>query len=245
MFGELVVRRLRECGVDTGFIQIVPGLKTGLGVALCQGDDRAILTYPGSIAAVAPEDVSDELLRAARHLHHGSYYLHSRLRPQLPAILRRARAFGLTVSLDTNWDPAGLWQGGIDDVLPLVDVFMPNEQEALHIAGADTLPAALGALHRRGARLVVVKQGAAGALASDGERLVRAGVRPAVSGDSTGAGDSFDAGFLAAWMRGAPLDECLRLGCACGRAVASAAGGLSGQPRLGELAAAPRKESPL
>jgi ribokinase len=238
MFGDLVVHRLRECGVDTRFITVDPSLKTGLSVALSQGDDRAILTYPGSLAAVEPGDVSDELLRSARHLHHGSYYLHTRLLSHMPAILRRARAFGLSVSLDTNWDPEEQWQRGLDDVLPLVDVFLPNDQEALRIAGAAALPDALVALHRRGAPLVVVKQGADGALASDGDNIVRETVQPVTGGDSIGAGDSFDAGFLSRWLRGAPLGECLRLGCACGRAVAGAVGGLSGQPRLEELATA-------
>ena len=86
-----------------------PALKTGLGVALCRGDDRAILTYLGSIRALEPEDVTDEFLASARHLHHGSFFLHTGLRPAIPAIFRRARALGLSTSLDTNWDPDERW----------------------------------------------------------------------------------------------------------------------------------------
>ncbi len=243
-FGELALARLRECGVDTRHVTIDPALKTGLGIALCptvgspvdggssgEHGDRAILTYTGTIDALGPDDVADELLSSARHLHHGSYFLQTRLRPCVADIFRRAHSLGLTVSLDPNWDPADRWDGG-RALLPLADVLLPNETEALRMAGVRTLDEAVARLHELGARLVVVKRGAAGALASDGARTVYQDVKPVRGGggDSIGAGDSFDAGFLAGWLRGLPLQECLRLGCACGRAVAGAVGGLRGQP---------------
>ncbi len=232
--GRLILRRLAECGVDTRYMIVDTTLKTGLGVSLCQDGDRAILTYMGSVCAVQPEDVSDDFLSAARHLHHGSYYLHTQLRPAMAQIFRRARALGLTTSLDTNWDPEERWEVG--SLLSLTDLFMPNEQEARLISRQNDLVAAVASFHAQGASLVVIKRGVDGALVHDGHEMYVCAVEPAPpGGDTIGAGDSFDAGFLAGWLRGLPLARCLEIACRCGRAVASKIGGVQGQPRWSDV----------
>src|SRR5210317_280814 len=142
-YGRLIIRLLEESGVDTQHVIVDPNIKTGLGVALCQGNDRAILTYLGSLNAVYPEDVTDEFLTSADHLHHGSYFLHDNLRPRMHDIFQRALELGLTTSLDTNWDPDESWNGGLRDLLPLSDIFFPNEQEARLISRVDTVDQAL------------------------------------------------------------------------------------------------------
>jgi ribokinase len=228
-FGSLILRRLQECGVDTQHVTIDPDLKTGMGIALCPPGDRAILTYMGSINVLQPQDVSDSFLASARHLHHGSYYLHTGLLPGIPRILSRAKQMGLTISLDTNWDPAEKWRDNLAEVLPLVDVFMPNDQEARLISACDTLDKAVLHFHELGVPLVAIKLGADGALADDGINKIFQKVEPVTGGDSIGAGDSFDAGFLAGWLRGWELVRCLDLACRCGRSVAGQVGGLAGQ----------------
>ena len=208
------------------------GAASDLGASGVVGD-RAILTYLGSLAALGPDDVSDEFLASARHLHHGSFFLHSGLRPHIPEIFRRARELGLTISLDTNWDPEERWNSTLAESLLLTDLFLPNEQEALHISGCAGLEEAVAWLHARGlpaGAIVVVKRGVHGARVYDGDRVVECTVTPATGGDSVGAGDSFDAGFLAGWLRGLPLGQCLDVACRCGRSVAGAIGGLQGQP---------------
>jgi sugar/nucleoside kinase (ribokinase family) len=234
-FGRLILKRLQGCGVDARYVTADPALKTGLGIALCREDDRAILTYMGSISALRPDDVTDEFLAAARHLHYGSFFLHAGLLPCAPAILRRARAHGLTVSLDTNWDPAERWNATLQEALLLSDLFLPNEQEALRIGRAAALPEAVAALQALGVPLVAVKQGTRGACAYEGQHVHRCAVTPVHGGDGIGAGDSFDAGFVAAWLRGLSVPECLAIACRCGTAVAAATGGLSGQPRWDQV----------
>ena len=249
-FGRLILRRLDECGVDTRHVIVAPALKTGLGIALCRGDDRAILTYLGSLCAVGPDDVSDEFLASARHLHHGSFFLHTGLVPHVPDIFRRARELGLSISLDTNWDPDERWNSMLGEALPLADVFMPNDQEALYISGSATLEDAVAWFRAQGVAIVTIKRGPDGARLYWGPEAQRTAaqqtaaqqtaaqrtavyectVTPATGGDSIGAGDSFDAGFLAGWLRGLPLNQCLDIACQCGRSVASAIGGLEGQP---------------
>jgi len=229
--GRLILGCLEESGVDMRHLAIDPTLKTGLGVLLCRGNDRAILTYLGSANALRPADVSNDFLASARHLHYGSFFLHTGLLPQAPEIFRRARALGLTTSLDTNWDPDERWDSTLREVLPLTDVFMPNEQEARLISGCATVAEAAAWVRARGVSIVTVKRGEKGATAYTDEGVIDCAVLPAApGGDSVGAGDSFDAGFLAGWLRGLPLRQCLEIACGCGRSVAGAVGGVQGQP---------------
>ena len=228
-FGRLIVRRLDESGVDTRLVSVDPRVKTGVGVALCRDGDRAILTYLGSICAVEPGAVTDEFLGSARHLHYGSFFLHTRLRPHVPDIFRRARALGVSRSLDTNWDPADRWDDPLLETIPLADILLPNAREALRISRAASTQAAIRWFESHGVGIVALKKGDEGAEVHRGAERHDVATTGVGGGDGVGAGDSFDAGFLAGWLRGMPLEQCLRIGCICGRSVASAVGGLAGQ----------------
>jgi len=228
-YGQLVLRRLREISVDTTYIQVTSELKTGLGIALNRGGDRAILTYAGTLNAVRPTDVTDEFLQSGGHLHLGSYYLLTNLLSAFPEIVGRARQLGLSVSVDTNWDPDETWDRGLEQVLSQVDLFFPNEQEALAITGASRVDDALSALLER-VPIVAVKLGERGVLVGYPGGRDHVPVEPVARPvDTIGAGDSFDAGFVAAWLQGHPPEECAAIGNACGRATLEARGGLLGQ----------------
>jgi ribokinase len=236
-YGRLVLGRLQESGVDTTHVAVDAGLKTGLGIALCRtGGDRAILTYGGSLNAVYPPDVSDAFLALGRHLHYGSYYLQTNLLADAPEILARARQLGLSVSLDTNWDPAETWDGGLREALRHTDVLFPNDQEARAIAGLGDVEEAVAALAAT-VPIVAAKLGSEGALVLHRSERLRVPTEPlAHVVDTIGAGDSFDAGFVAGWLRGLPLERCAAIGNACGRATTQARGGVMGQPRLADVA---------
>jgi sugar/nucleoside kinase (ribokinase family) len=187
----------------------------------------------GAIAALRADQVDRALLRRARHLHVGSYFLLDALRPGLADLYAEARAMGLTTSLDTNWDPSGMWDGGLTRLLPKCDVFMPNQAEACHIAHRDGLSEALDVLAVQVPTLAV-KLGPEGGLGRSEELTVRAPALPVEVVDTTGAGDSFDAGFLYGYLHGWPLARSLRLACACGSLSTRVAGGTAGQPTLAE-----------
>lgn len=235
-YGQLVLRRLGESGVDTRFMAVNPALKTGLGATLCRpSGDRAILTYGGSLNALGPDDVSDAFLALGRHLHYCSYYLQTKLLPAVPDLLRRARALGLTISLDTNWDPAGVFDSGLQAVLEQVDLFFPNEQEALAITGAKDAETAASRLLER-VPVVAIKLGEKGSLVASREGRWFVPVEPVIRpGDTVGAGDNYDAGFVVGWLRGLPLEACAALGNACGRASTLARGGVLGQLKASDL----------
>lgn len=233
VFGQLISKTLRASGVDTRYVREDIGIKTGLGIALVRGKDRSILTYDQSILAVEPSWITGEMLENARHLHVASYYLLRNLRPGLLEILQRAKRMGMTVSLDTNWDPEERWELP-DELLQQVDVFLPNETEIQLLSGKKTLSEAIEHFLKR-IPVVVVKRGEKGAVASTRERREEALAERVQVADTVGAGDSFDGGFLFGYLRGYPLRKSLEIGVACGSGNVSCFGGYEGQPTLRQI----------
>ncbi|WP_019137200.1 carbohydrate kinase family protein [Cellulomonas massiliensis] len=244
VLGRFTLDVLRGCGVRTELVEVDPVLPTGLSVILSAPDDRAILTVPGTIPTLTPARVAQVLAASdARHVHVASYFLQPALAAGLPGVLAAARARGMTTSLDTNWDPAERWSG-VADLLDALDVLLPNVAELRALAGAVGESAAddrgLGRrLAARGPR-VVVKAGADGgwSVAPDGSEH-RADGLPVDVVDTTGAGDSFDAGYLAALAHGVQdEDERLRWAATAGSLSTLGAGGTGRQATLADLAAA-------
>ncbi|NVI91605.1 carbohydrate kinase family protein [Actinomadura sp. BRA 177] len=235
--GRFVLDALTRRGVDVSACTVDPSRPTGLTVILNEGGDRAILTALGTLPEMTAEDVPATVLEGVRHVHAASYFLQPGLAAGLPGLFAAARAAGATTSLDTNDDPSGRWDG-LDAVLAMTDVLLPNEAEARAIAGTDDLAEAARMLASRGP-LPVIKCGAAGALAWDGEP-VRAAPMPAEPLDTVGAGDSFDAGLLAGRLRGLGLPDSLAVAAAAGALSTRAYGGTAAQPTWKEAAAAAR-----
>ena len=231
--GTFMLAELARAGVDTGAMAVRAQLPTGMTVALSRGADRAILTAEGAIATLTPADVPADLLARARHVHVSSYFLVERsLGPGLAALLATARAGGASTSLDTNWDPAGRW--GADffpDVLAQTEVLLPNEAEALRLAGTTDLPDAIASLTRAGGA-IAVKLGARGALYANRSQQYLATPPPVSPVDTTGAGDCFNAGLLAGLLRGFEPPAALALGCAAGAASTRGIGGTGSSPGL-------------
>ena len=231
-FGRFMLDSLRKRGVDVSAVIVDPAIKTGLTVILSRGADRAILTYlGGSIGTLRRSDIDDSLLQRARHLHMGSYFLQGELCAETPALFARARQLGLTTSLDTNYDPSEQWQGGVAEVLQQTDLFLPNETELIKLGRSDNFDTALQNLSASGA-LVVAKLGAQGAMARVQGTILTAPALKVDVVDTTGAGDTFDAGFLYGWLNGWELQRAMQLGCVCGSLSTQMAGGVNGQPTL-------------
>ena len=226
-FGTLVKETLASSGVDVSHMREDPFVKTGLGISLNRGADRAILTYDQSIRAVKASMVTDELLAQTGHLHLASYYLLEGVACEAVSLLRRAKALGLTVSFDTNWDPSEKWEIP-PELWKLVDVFLPNENEICLLSGRKDPEEALE-YFRSLVPVVVMKRGEKGAVAVSKDQRFSLPSPPAQVADTVGAGDSFDGGFLYGFLRGWPLEKALRLGILCGTHNVSCFGGYAGQ----------------
>ncbi|MEP7059682.1 MAG: sugar kinase [Actinomycetota bacterium] len=231
-FGRFVREELAASGVDIRGVVMDPELPTGVTVVLSSPEDRAMLTMLGTVSELRGELVPPALLERTRHVHVSSFFLQHRLALDLPDLMDDAHRAGASTSLDPNWDPEGTWDGGLQALLPQIDIFMPNAMEAMSLARISDLPEAIARL--RTSPLVVVKAGADGAIASRAGEVIKVPGIPRHVVDTTGAGDSFDAGFLAAYLAGEPLERCLLIGSACGTLSTREAGGTAGQATMAE-----------
>jgi sugar/nucleoside kinase (ribokinase family) len=199
--GDIAIARLAEAGIDTSHIARKTGTGTGVTILLPHGRERHILTYPGVMAEMTVADLDLSYLTSARHFHLSSLFLQTALHPGLPELFDHLKQAGLTLSLDTNDDPSNNWAGILPTLLDKIDLLLPNEDEIKKIARKSTLEEALDALAPR-IPLIVVKCGSRGALVQQGSQ--RDWVAPVVVEpvDTIGAGDSFNAGFLRAYLNG-------------------------------------------
>jgi sugar/nucleoside kinase (ribokinase family) len=225
IFGDFILKSLKDKNVNTGYLVKSASLKTGATAVITQGEDRANLTYQGAMKALSANDISPEMLQSARHLHISSIFLQPELKKGLAGLLERAKKAGLTTSLDPQWDPDEKWDLGIESLLPLVDIFLPNMQEFLNLSHCRDLQAGIEKLAPY-SRHLVIKDGSNGAyLWSEGKLLSQPAFLNDRVVDCTGAGDSFDAGFIHRFVRGETMEECLRFAALMGAINTTAAGG--------------------
>jgi sugar/nucleoside kinase (ribokinase family) len=210
--GRIALERLRTSGVDTSRTTFAPPPEqTGVTMLLHHGSTRHILTYPGTMATMSAAHLDEGYLIGSRHFHLSSIFLQKALQPDLPALCRRLRKAGLTISVDTNDDPEDEWGFPLDELLNCVDIFLPNEDEARRITGTRDRYEALHRLAQR-VPIVAIKCGQDGSIVQSGqERWKVPSIQVAVV-DTIGAGDSYNAGFLAAYLAGKPLLQCARMG---------------------------------
>ena len=228
LFGRFMLEQMGARDINIDDVIIEPDEPTGFSVILNKGTDRAILTYPGLIPSLSADDITDEMLCSARHLHVASYFLQTALQKGVVKLFQRAHDLNLTISLDTNWDPNESWTG-VKELLSYIDVFLPNETEVCSITGLRDLDKAIKQLSNR-VDTLIVKQGALGAVAVYEEKQIFTKSLPVVVLDTVGAGDSFDAGFIYGYLKGWKVEKALRLGVVCGSLSTQEAGGTKGQP---------------
>ena len=223
-FGRIALERLAVAGVDVSHTRREESVPTGVTLLLPHDHRRHTLTFPGTIASLRVADLDFDFLRQSRHFHLSSLYLQRNLHASLPDLLRRLKEAGLTLSLDTNDDPEDRWGAPLAEILPFVDIFMPNEDEICRMTHCTELDHAIGALSPTPS-VVVVKRGSRGARVytnGQGTDLAPLSVVPV---DTIGAGDSFDAGFLRAYLSGKDIVTCAMAGNIAGALSTQAPGG--------------------
>jgi ribokinase len=228
--GSMTVELLAAQGVDVSGVVRRSGSATGMTIVLTRtGGDRALLTFPGTMSELRAADLDPAAVASARHVHVSSFFLQTALQPDLDTLFASVRAGGATTSVDPGWDPREQWTQVLA-LLPKVDVFLPNGAECTRIAAAAGQSAAdpARALHQLGPS-IAVKLGAEGAALVSAEGAWRVSIHPVEPVDTTGAGDNFDAGFLAGLLDGAEPEQALARGVASGT---FAVGGWGGTGRL-------------
>lgn len=227
LFGSLVRRSLEGHGVDTRYVIESEDCATGATVVMNYGEDRANVTYAGAMARMRLSDLDPSLFAQTRHVHLSSLFMQPGLMADLGDLLRMAKDGGATISLDTQWDPSEKWDFDYEELLPLVDLFLPNDKELMALTRCTALDDAIARVTPCLGNAAVVKCGSRGSVLvrREGASIPLAACLNRNVVDAIGAGDSFNAGFIHAFVQGRSLEECQRIGNLTGAVSTTAAGG--------------------
>ena len=234
MYGEYIRNLFRELGVDDSLLLDSDAKKTGISISFTTEKDRCFLTYRGTNEGLSLKYMDLNQLPGAKHVHVTGYEGATNHAEYLD-ILTKIHAMGdVTVSFDVGWDMTGVWYEGIFDLLPMIDVLFMNETECQHYTRCEDIETGARELAEK-AGMAVIKLGKTGAMAiKDGEKYFAPAYKVQAV-DTTGAGDSFNAGFIYGFLQGLPMEECLKCGNGCGALSVTKLGGNTGFPFRAEL----------
>ena len=228
VFGRIVAEMLLAHRVDVSGLLRKPGLDTSQTLIVnVQGQDRRFIHTFGANDSFTARDIPLE--PGCKVLYLGGYLLMQHVKPrELAEVFARARSLGMQTVLDVVTPGPAHYLPRLSEVLPEVDVFLPNDHEAQLITGLDDALAQAELFHRMGARTAIITRGERDSvLVSDGIRL-RAEAFPMPFVDGTGGGDAFAAGYIAGLLQGLSPAECLRtasaVGASCVRAIGTTTG---------------------
>lgn len=224
LFGDVIVKALDSKGVDTSLILQSDKESTGATIVMSFGNDRANITYPGAMETLTIQDISEEVITQARHLHFSSYFLQPGIQKDVVKLFKLAKKLGLTTSLDPQWDPSEEWDMNLNELLPYTDFFLPNVSELAAITRIHDLDSALSTI--KNYNTIIIKMGIEGTYyyKDNQKTLYPAFVNNEVV-DTVGAGDSFNAGFLFKFLKGSPIKECMTFASLTGAVSTTAVGG--------------------
>ena len=224
-FGNLVIESLKSKKVNTNYLIKSDEWNTGATIVLNYDEDRAMVTYAGAMEHLTIDDISDEAISSAKHLHFSSYFLQPGMQSGITELFKKAKDKGLTTSLDIQWDPNEKWNFNYKEVLPFVDIFLPNEQEVLLLTNENNLDNAITELSSF-TKQIVVKLGSKGSLLVNGsKKILKKSFLNKNVVDAIGAGDSFNAGFIFKYINGSDIEKCQTFANLTGAINTTAAGG--------------------
>jgi sugar/nucleoside kinase (ribokinase family) len=224
-FAKIVIDSLNQKRVNTDNIIQSEKYKTGLTVVMNYDMDRANITFPGAMEHLKQKEISDGLLKKARHLHLSSVFLQTSLLKGISKLFKRAKDLGLTTSMDPQWDPSEKWNLDLEELLPHVDIFMPNTEEFKHLTKSEDIHSALEKV-KSFSKNIIIKDGENGAHLWDTKKLIsKSAFLNKNIVDCIGAGDSFDAGFISEFLGGKDLEKCLEVGNVTGAVNTTESGG--------------------
>lgn len=233
-YGDFILKEFEKSNIDTSLLEISDVEKTGISISFTNEKDRSFLTYRGTNAELDVEKVNLAQLQNAKHIHVTGYE-GSRNHQKYCSLLQKVKETkNTTVSFDVGWDDSGEWYEGIVELFPYIDVLFMNETEAIHYGRKKTAEDAAKAFAESGAA-VVIKLGAKGSLAYQAENQYQARPYRVKAVDTTGAGDSFNAGFIYGFLKQKNMQDCLRYANGCGALSVTQLGGNTGFPTEKEL----------
>ena len=231
--GRSVLGALKQDGVDVSSVRVMPGLPTGMNIVLTDPDgERYFLTDPhGSLRSLSKETVLAGLKDAAGIVSFASLFVSSALGiPDYEELFRTIKERpGRILALDTTRRKHGETLKDLSGFLPYIDYFFPNLSEIRALTGLSDPYDNARALLDAGVGCALIKTGALGAIVADKNGIRRIPAYPVPRCvDSTGAGDTFAAGFLCGLSNGLSPDDCACFGNACASVTVETLGATDG-----------------
>lgn len=230
--GHFAKKALEQENVNINSLRIDPSVSTAASMVMISADgERTILHSLGANEHFCFDDINLGVVRQSKILLiAGTFLMPSFDGAGTEKLLKYARQHNVLCCMDTAWDASGKWMETIDAALPYLDWFMPSYEEAVHLTGKTSAADIAEALLAKGVKNVIIKLDASGcylkAANEPGEIIPAFDKVKAV--DSSGAGDSFCAGFLAGLSQGWDLYQCARfanaVGAHCVRQIGTTAG---------------------
>lgn len=228
--GRFLVRRIEEEGISTSGVRVYAGTtSSGSAVLVYPDGERSFLHAIGANAKFNPLAVSSETLDPFSIVHvAGVLALPECEGKNLADFCREMKGRGKVVTLDTVWDSRGVWLPALSEALPFVDCFLPSIEEARMLSGKETPEDIGGFFLSRGVKNVCLKMGEKGSMIFSEKETHRFEPLSVTQVDTTGAGDSYVAGFLVGLAKGYPFRECGLLANLVGAKTVTAVGATSG-----------------
>lgn len=233
-FSRFAEEIILDAGFDPDLLEKHDTTFRRLTVALSFPKDRAFISFQDTFAYRPSEGRFGPELILKRKVHH-LHIAHLSAGLAAGGLIAEARRQGVTISLDCGWNPTAMADPYVWQLLSQVDIFLPNEAEAMHVTGTKNLEEALGALAER-VSLAVIKMGLQGSMAVAGDERYYAPAISVKAVETTAAGDCFNAGFIYGYLEGLPIEKALLCGNICG-GLSTTASGWAGAPTKEELEA--------
>ncbi len=239
IFGDFLIRKLNESGVDTKGLKVSNKTQTSASVLMIdKTGERSFFHCTGTNAVFSCDDIDYSALDGCDMVFvTGSFLMDNFDGEGTMQFLKKCKEMGKTTFLDVCWDAKGQWGKLLDMSMPYIDYFMPSIDEAVLIAGKESPEEAADEFVSRGVKNVIIKLGSKGSyLRKEGEDKGRIFPPFYIENpvDTTGAGDSFCSGFLAAFASGKELEDCMVFANAVGSQCVTAKGATTGIKTFGE-----------
>jgi sugar/nucleoside kinase (ribokinase family) len=224
-FGKLITDSLSRKGVNVDSVIKDKNFNTGATIILNYDNDRAMVTYQGAMNNLTIDDISFDIVGHAKHLHFSSYYLQPGIKKDVRTLFKSAKDADLSTSFDMQWDPEEKWDLNFKEILPYVDIFLPNEQELLLLTRENSLENAIKKITPFVKHLAIKMGGKGSLLVTSGINTFKESFLNKSVVDAIGAGDSFNAGFIFKYINDCELTDCQLFGNLMGAINTTAAGG--------------------
>lgn len=238
-FGSFLITELKNEGINVDGIKEKNGVNTSSSVLLVsESGERTILHCYGSNAALTYDDIDFDIIKDAKILFVAGLNLMASFDGEpCGRVVKKAKEMGIYTALDTAWDASGRWMELVEPSLPYLDLFIPSYEEARMIAGKDDPEEIADVFLAKGVGLAVIKLGKDGCFIKNktGEKYTIPTYSDIKAVDTTGAGDSFVAGFLTGILQGWDLEKCGKFANAVGTHCVMEVGASTGIKTMDEI----------